>query len=103
MTDSEWRLLQADKFAAERQRDEAVQSSQSWRREAKRLEAQVDRLTYELKRWKEVDANKPDWEKLWEEQSEKADALKAQVDRLLAKEAARIVQELSRPPGSEKG
>lgn len=169
MSDSEWRLLQADKFAAERQRDIAVQSSRSWRQEAKRLEAQVERLTkerdearqtlsdwttdigvrgfarrseldaakaeaetltkerddihtlwlkccsnsvalvhqhdelkaqnerltYELDRWKEVDANKPDWEKLWEEQSEKVDALTAQVERLLAKEAARIAQELT--------
>jgi hypothetical protein len=50
------------------------------------LKAQNERLTYELKRWKEVEANRPDWEKLWGEQSEKADELKAQVERLLAKE-----------------
>jgi hypothetical protein len=46
------------------------------------LKAQVERLTYELKRWKEVEVNRPDWEKLWGEQSEKADELKAQVERL---------------------
>ena len=68
------------------------------------LKAQIERLTYELKRWKEVEANRPDWEKLWGEQSEKADELKAQiarwegianglgkqVQRLLAKEGERI-------------
>jgi hypothetical protein len=69
ISDSEWRLLQADKFAAERQRDEAIRSANSWRQEAKWFEAQCGEL-------------------------------KAQVDRLLAKEKARIVQELMRPPGS---
>jgi len=68
------------------------------------LIGEIERLTYELKRWKEVEANRPDWEKLWGEQSEKADELKAQiarwegianglgkqVQRLLAKEGERI-------------
>lgn len=58
------------------------------------LKAQVERLTYELDRWKEVDANKPDWEKLWEEQSEKVDTLTAQVERLIAKEGERISKAL---------
>ena len=95
-SDSEWRLLQADKFAAERQRDIAVQSSQSWRREAKRLEAQVERLTKERD---EARQTLSDWTtdigvRGFARRSE-LDALRAQIDRLLAKEAARIAQELT--------
>ncbi len=63
------------------------------------LKAQNERLTYELKRWKEVEANRPDWEKLWGEQSEKADELKAQVERLLAKEGERLTITLTNKNG----
>lgn len=42
---------------------------------------------YELKRWKEANAAKPDWEKLWVEQSERAE----HAERRLAEFEARLV------------
>lgn len=48
------------------------------------LRAEVERLTYELKRWKEVNAQRPDWEKLWAEQADRAEAAEAEVERLRA-------------------
>jgi DNA repair ATPase RecN len=73
----------------------AEQEIDELRKQRDELKAQVERLTYELERWKEVDANKPDWEKLWEEQSEKVEALEAQVERLIAKEGDRIAKVLN--------
>jgi hypothetical protein len=43
------------------------------------LQARAEKAEYELRRWKEVDANRPDWEKLWEEQSERAEKADAVI------------------------
>ena len=37
---------------------------------------------YELRRFKEAIANRPDWEKLWEEQTERAEALQDKLRRI---------------------
>lgn len=43
----------------------------------------AERAEYELNRWKEVRANAPDWEKLWAEQSARAEKAEAERDEAL--------------------
>jgi hypothetical protein len=57
------------------------------------LLVRAEAAEYELARWKEIDAKRPDWENLWEEQSERADAL-----LVLLEEAARVLTEIDRDP-----
>lgn len=47
------------------------------------LAADVERLTYELKRWGEATAKRPDWEKLWAEQADRAEAAEASLSEAL--------------------
>lgn len=47
------------------------------------LRAEVERLTYELKRWGEATAKRPDWEKLWAEQADRAEAAEASLSEAL--------------------
>lgn len=44
------------------------------------LEARAEKAEYELKRWKEVESKRPDWEKLWEFESNRADEAEAAAD-----------------------
>lgn len=48
-------------------------------RAAAALSAEIERLTYELKRWEEATAERPDWEKLWAEQADRAEAAEASL------------------------
>jgi hypothetical protein len=46
------------------------------------LTERAEKAEYELRRWKEANAAKPDWEMLWEEASDERDALRAQVETM---------------------
>lgn len=65
--------------------------AQFWQKLSVRERAARVKAEYELKRWKEAHANKPDWEKLWAEQVEAKEKAEAELEA--DRKAAKLIRE----------